>query len=641
MSITTTPVEQNGTGNAAPASLPAVFGERPWRKSIPAKVRKGAITSADSPAWQAWRDVVSARRSTPAIDKRAATSPVRWGLESLLSADDLSSVDWALLDSIHVYACAKPATPPKAKTKRKTGSKRSPRPFAADQLVRAWLSESEGAPVTLGLAAELLAWTYALPKLAQDLPAELWWELLAHLVATVRDAQQQDPQASPAVYQMLAAEAAIALGLFADELRACREVSKAGGSALIAAFDQLLDGEGTPQRDYIAALRPFAASWLRCHRLLQENDSAGSKQVRKAFKQFPEVILAVARFTRPDRSAHFSSQPPSAKSASSQQKLAEADQWLLQLAAADKGAGNALQVALGTAARESAAERADSAYEVECSAEWSELAVLRSSWRQFSPRLLVDYGTHDLGVELAAGRHSLLAGALKTEISIDGERLQTPVSWNCVCWQTDTDGDYLELEGHPAPGILLQRSILLAHEDCFLWMADSLASGRKHELDYRLTLPAASGLTCKLAGEHTEAELATKKKSVARVMPLSLPEWSSAARDGKLSAEDGNLVLQQRQQGWGMYAGLFIDLQPSRLARQFTWRQLTVAENREILPSDLAVAQRVQCGSKHWVFYRSIGARGNRTFLGINVSTELLVARFETDGEYETLVEVL
>ncbi len=638
MSITTTPVEENGAAAAQINTMPEIFGENPWRKTAPAQVKKADISSCDGKAWHAWREILRERAKGLALWQRESASPLRWGLETEPS-------ELSLLDDIYGYSLARrksssrkqPKTTKKSKKAKKSKANRQTQAtdFPADQVVRAWLAESEGAAVSSSFVTESLAWCYALPRLAQDLPAGLWWELAGRLVETVRDAQKEDPQSAPAAFQILAAEAALVLGAGLDDLRVCRDLAKAGGAALVAAFDQLLDGEGTPHRDYLAELRPLAASWLRCLRLLDNNDLLANKQVRKALKQFDEVLLGVARLSRLDGSQHLGpgGEMATALSSSFVRHLADA--------AEDPDVGTALRVAFGLATRAADAEEADDHFDVAKNAEWSDLAVLRSSWRQFSPRIVVDYGQAATRLELSAGKRELLAGALNTQLTIDGSSTPVTSSWSCVCWQSDSDCDYLELETHPAPGFLLQRSIMLAHEDCFAWIADSIAWGREHTVEYQIKLPLANGISCDASDEHTELELRGKKKSLARVLPIALPEWRSAARNGQLQAENGQLTLRQSQHGWGMYAGVFIDLEPPRLKRQFTWRQLTVAEDRKILTPDLAVAQRVQCGNKHWVFYRSIGARGNRTFLGINVSTELLAARFDTDGEYETLVEVL
>ncbi len=68
--------------------------------------------------------------------------------------------------------------------------------------------------------------------------------------------------------------------------------------------------------------------------------------------------------------------------------------------------------------------------------------------------------------------------------------------------------------------------------------------------------------------------------------------------------------------------------------------RLTVAESLEVVPSDVAVGYRVQCGDDQWVVYRSLKEPANRTVLGQNTAAELFVARFFRTGECEELLAI-
>ena len=89
-----------------------------------------------------------------------------------------------------------------------------------------------------------------------------------------------------------------------------------------------------------------------------------------------------------------------------------------------------------------------------------------------------------------------------------------------------------------------------------------------------------------------------------------------------------------------MLAPLLVDLRPGRMTRRLTWRHLTVAEDLRAQPSDVAVGYRVRIGKHQWLIYRSLAPTGNRTLLGHNLTTEMLVARFDRDGEVEPLLEI-
>ena len=71
-----------------------------------------------------------------------------------------------------------------------------------------------------------------------------------------------------------------------------------------------------------------------------------------------------------------------------------------------------------------------------------------------------------------------------------------------------------------------------------------------------------------------------------------------------------------------------------------TWRQLTVAEDLEIIPRDQAVGYRVQVGIEQWLFYRSLVPTTCRSLLGQHLGCEFLCARFLHDGTAEPLVEI-
>ncbi len=89
-----------------------------------------------------------------------------------------------------------------------------------------------------------------------------------------------------------------------------------------------------------------------------------------------------------------------------------------------------------------------------------------------------------------------------------------------------------------------------------------------------------------------------------------------------------------------MFAPLFIDLAPRRRGKPFTWRQLTVGENRAGQGRDVAVSFRVQVGTRQWLVYRSLSANRSRSVLGQNLNSDFMAGRFDRSGEVETIVEI-
>ena len=83
-----------------------------------------------------------------------------------------------------------------------------------------------------------------------------------------------------------------------------------------------------------------------------------------------------------------------------------------------------------------------------------------------------------------------------------------------------------------------------------------------------------------------------------------------------------------------------VDLDPGRLRREATWRQLTVGQKRQIVPGDVAVGYRAQAGDSQWLLYRSLAEPDIRTVLATNLMHEFLLGRLQTDGLVKTLVEI-
>ena len=76
------------------------------------------------------------------------------------------------------------------------------------------------------------------------------------------------------------------------------------------------------------------------------------------------------------------------------------------------------------------------------------------------------------------------------------------------------------------------------------------------------------------------------------------------------------------------------------MTRPVTWRRLTVAESLRVQPDEAAVGYRVMAAGEQWLLYRSLSELANRTLLGHNLSSEMLIARFDRGGEVEPLVEI-
>ncbi len=246
-------------------------------------------------------------------------------------------------------------------------------------------------------------------------------------------------------------------------------------------------------------------------------------------------------------------------------------------------------------------------------------------------------------LELSVFRSRLLQGCWSASVSVDDRELAAKSdSFTEVCWHNDENCDYLELEKPLAEGWTLQRQILLARDERFLFLADALICDepRRGRLTYEASLPlGADAPVWKPAAQTREGELETANGRVL-VLPLFQPEWRSERLDGGLTVSDGRLLWSLETHGEALYAPLWINLDRRRVGLEHTWRRLTVAHQLQICRPDEAAGYRVQQGNKQWLIYRSLGKKAVRTLLGQNLLSDFTAARFHRDGHIDEIVEI-
>jgi hypothetical protein len=271
--------------------------------------------------------------------------------------------------------------------------------------------------------------------------------------------------------------------------------------------------------------------------------------------------------------------------------------------------------------------------------EWAEIAVLQPHWRRGGPKLTIAYANRRTRVELEIGRELISSGDWELEVQFDGEPTEFASNWEEVCWLSDKDVDYVEIEAKLTRGLKVQRQILLTRKERCLFMADAVLSERSGTIQYRGRWPLAAAVAVEPAVETREVWLAGRKARLA-VLPLALSEWRSERRFGDLVSATGGLALSQMAEARRLYAPLFVDLDPDRSALGVTWRHLTVGEARQVQPAEVAVGYRGQTGNSQWLVYRSLADVAGRTVLGQNLSTEFLFGRFRPSGDVNRLIEI-
>lgn len=580
-----------------------------WHRSAPSDVAQAGFWGHESPGWKAWSRYLSRRktRDMAKLFRMRKGSPLAW----VRHADDTWAATFALIDGL---------------VQRSGRSQR--RQQESDAEVRAWMLESDPQPAPAAYAMECLAWAYALPQLSQRLSAEAWWELLDCLLHAIHLASEPAVEKDAYARLLLSGELPVVLAYQLPELRTPRRL-RDGARQVVS---QTLLGTTVPGGWWLAGhtedIWALVASLLRCRRLLGELKRTWDEP---AERRFQELLLNACRFSRPDGTLPLVDVSPT----SATPGLAAAIDDALDCQAARQAVSCYLQKLSGPK-RPTATPRKLSAAS---HAEEAGLAVLRTDWSAAADRVTVDFSGAMPEVEVATGSQTLLCGAWHVGVQVDGRPVHAAGPWEVLCWHSDKDVDYLELEADYEDELIVGRHILLAKRDRLLLLADSVIGRLGHRVAYRGDLSLAAGTQFVAEAETREGRLLCRKRE-AVVFPLALPEWRSDRRVGELQCHGRQLTLEQEGLGRRLFAPLLVDLDSGRSKRQRTWRQLTVAQDREILPTEAAAAFRVQVGDQQWLVYRSLTGRANRTVLGLNLMTEFLTAQFTRRGRAKQLLEI-
>lgn len=274
---------------------------------------------------------------------------------------------------------------------------------------------------------------------------------------------------------------------------------------------------------------------------------------------------------------------------------------------------------------------------------WAEQAVLRANEKLAAPRLVLNFAEKRYVAELLDRGEPILAGDVETTLTIDGQPAPQAGAWEEVCWHSDDEGDYLELEAAFAGGVRVQRQVFLDRQEQIFLLADSLLLERSAEIVHEMRWTCAPKVLVQATAETNEL-LLDGPATATTLFPLAAAEWREAPSACRLAVETkegrDSLRMVYRAKGEGAFVPWCFHFTGSKRGIPVTWRRLTVAENREVIPADQAAGYRVQVGDDQWIVYRSLDGPANRTLLGQNLVSEFYLARFLEDGSVEKMLEL-
>lgn len=581
-----------------------------WHRSAPSDVAGAGFWGHESPGWKAWARYLSGRRShnVSRLFPKRSGNPLTW----VRHADDSWVSTLALVDGLL------------ERTRKGPGCDRE-----ADAEARAWMLQADPQAAPAAYAMECLAWAYALPKLSQRLSAEVWWELLDCLYQAIQASTEPAIERNAEARLLLAGELPLVLAYQFPELRWPRRLRNGAKQTVSQCLLAATESGGWWLAGHTAEVWGLTASWLRCRLLARKLKRSWDEP---AERRFQSLLVNACRFARPDGTLPLAGDSSGAATPG----LLSAVQAALSNPAARRVAACSLEKLAGAKRGAAAVPKKLPAAS---HAEEAGLAVLRTSWRSDADRVTVDFTGAMPELEVSAGSRTLLRGPWDVNVQVDGQPIHLAGPWEVLCWHSDKDVDYLELEADYQDDLVVGRHMLLAKKDRWLLLADSVIGQRGERVAYRGDLPLADGVQFAPQTDTCEGRLECRKQA-ALALPLALPEWRSDRRVGEFQCQQRQLTLLQQGRGHRLFAPLLIDLDARRAGKQRTWRQLTVAQNREILTGEMAAAFRAQIGDEQWLIYRSLTGRANRTVLGHNLVTEFLAARFTRRGTTKQLLEI-
>lgn len=388
----------------------------------------------------------------------------------------------------------------------------------------------------------------------------------------------------------------------------------------------VLDDDGWPGAEVRQDFGPLAASWTRSVALLESLGMSLEEEVAKVLRWLPRQIM---RLKRADRTLMLSS------------ATAKVSDDLLNLMIEVFGDADDALIFQRTVDRPEPPKSNLVMLTKSCNtiSTWGESLLFHDGWEKKSCRVAAVFDQQGCQLEIAKTK-TLIRGNVFPNLIVDGNPLSILEEPDVLVEYVDGAVAFAEVQWQLDNEVVMQRQIILSMEDKFAWIGDAVVAPMESEIEYHCQWTLGEGISNVPESETNESYLYDGKKMRALVIPPALGEWKADRSGGQLSCAEDHFSMRIKRKGRSLYAPVFIDLSPKRSLKPRTWRQLTVAENLEIVGLDVAVAYRVHVGKQQFAFYRSMSQPRNRTFFGENVNTEMFLGRLEKNRSMTELVQI-
>lgn len=298
--------------------------------------------------------------------------------------------------------------------------------------------------------------------------------------------------------------------------------------------------------------------------------------------------------------------------------------------------------------------------------DWARFAHLRSDLSVESDSVAITHHQPFPQLDVVAMGRPLIHGDWKLKLKMGDATVELAEEWSCVCWESDPDADYIELQMAGPGGLRVERMVMLSRKERFLIMADAIsgasdvsssvqlvsdsdktnqssrraANQRKPRIEYESRLPFCEGLVGTCEGVTREAVISGKRLK-ARLFPLGLPQDRVNSTAHNISIEGHEVVLKHVVEGEGLMAPLVLVWHPDRTRVDAQWRTLTVAEEGKVVGPDIAAGFRLKLGGYQLLICRALKKTGNsRTCLGYHTYNETVIGHFDKNGNVDPILMI-
>lgn len=484
------------------------------------------------------------------------------------------------------------------------------------------------------LAACLEILVDAGPSLRPQQYWRLWRYSLIKATQLTRDlSPNDDPTVAEDIKLLEHGELPLLAGLVFSGIAGASERRKAGRKAMSQALSDNIDTDGTPHADLVERLPLWLAPLVRATRSARRFDvrlwTPNQELLMKS------IIERTAPFCRPDGRAALSN-GLKLKAI----PVLEAAAELFGLSPQDSATSYLQSVKRIVAGKPPTRRRPSGVMSMPSSqSDFARLAMLRSDWSVDAHFVALAHHRKFPQLDATISGRPLFHGDWELHLKIGGTPVELAEEWSCICWQSDPDADYIELQMIGPGKLRVERIVMLSRTQKFLLLADCVCGVAKERIEYQSRLPLGDHIQGRVDTETREAQLLMKGLR-ARVFPLALPQERVHSTPHSFTVGDGHMTLTQTAVGEGLFAPILMEWDPTRMRAPAQWRSLTVTEESKVIGNDIAAGHRLKVSDLHLLVFRSLKAGESRAVLGHHTWNETVVARIDKKGDVDPILMV-